>query len=667
MDPVMPIELAVKAVNRLSDSGASTDQAPKAFRQIKTELSLIVDGRSRINDKDAEGSLDPTARAALYRVIVEELVKQLNDPLGNILPPPGASSWERRWKAISSLSHDAKVEEPANSLSSWLSITSTITDAYDGAHLDVTRLHQIALERMGDDFSVEGGLHPARDIRDDLAAALLDGVVWDPTLTFQLEEGRPGEKKMSWRRRSNSATAWAMFGICAILLPSQVAAPIASGSVSWIPNTISSPSLQPLRGVTVPGPGYRWDWYQTYPAVRRTLVLRSAAYATMIAAQMNSAGHRLEGDGGGKVPAWRRVPSAEGLSRKSTVDNITIPYFTIQGWEWIQNVSLLPNSILNAVVGQGTLNITGEDNPLQDPIEGNAALLQTEPWRQSTKPEDGHYRYPSPRTLAAENMYLAVLVQRIPGDSCRPNSDTFGDLAPHLVPDTKSCFLSNPHTNNHTDCYMFASFSATAGSQICRHCSVSYPSTVASTAAAQTPDLDPDPLIAETLAMLPEVMHAVATMSVTSSSQRGKLSQWTQQLLQQAYFATWTEMSIYFADPPDFDGDVPASLSSGTTVPIEVVLASINRGRMWLWLGLNVLATVSGVLLLACQMVGCEGKAAVDPVLVAVMLDSRGLLDGDDTGLCNASRLVEADEELGMLRLRRVGDGKGGHFALDRE
>ncbi|KAK0623834.1 hypothetical protein B0T14DRAFT_565153 [Immersiella caudata] len=480
---------------------------------------------------------------------------------------------------------------------------------------------------------------------------------------------RPGEKKAGRReKRISFATAWAMSSICAILLPSQVAAPIASGSVSWIPKTISSPSLQPLRNVPVPGPGYHWDWYQMYPAVRSTLVLRSAAYATMIAAQMNSAEHVL-GGGSAKVPAWRSVPSAEGLPLKSTVDNITIPYFTIHGWEWIQDVSLLPDPLLAAVVGQGMLNMTNEENPLQDPIEGNAALLRTEPWRQSTKLEDGHYRYPSPRTLAAETMYLAVLVQRIPGDTCRPTSDTFGELVPHLVQHAKSSFLGIPHSNNHTDCYIFASFSITAGSQTCSRCSVSHPSTVVSTTAARPPGFqpDPDPLITETLAMLPEVMHAITTMSVTSSSQLGKLPQWTQRLLQQAYFATWTEMSIYFADPPDFDSDVPEPLSSGTTVPIQVVLASINRDRMWLWLGLNVLVTVSGVLLLAWQTGGCEAKVVIDPVLVAVMLDSQRLLDGDDTGLCNASRLADADEELGVLRLRRIGGGKGGHFALDRE
>jgi hypothetical protein len=91
-------------------------------------------------------------------------------------------------------------------------------------------------------------------------------------------------------------------------------------------------------------------------------------------------------------------------------------------------------------------------------------------------------------------------------------------------------------------------------------------------------------------------------------------------------------MSIYIADPPDFDSDVAEPLSSGTTV-------------------------------------GCEAKVVIDPVLVADMLDLRRLLDGYNSGLCNASRLAEADEELGVLRLGRVSGSQreGGHFALDRE
>lgn len=180
-------------------------------------------------------------------------------------------------------------------------------------------------------------------------------------------------------------------------------------------------------------------------------------------------------------------------------------------------------------------------------------------------------------------------------------------------------------------------------------------------------EIQPDPLIGEVLAMMPQVMRAVASMNVAETSQVGRLEQWTQQLLKQAYFATWNVMSIYFADPQDYDSDVPDSLSSSTTVPVQTVLASVPKERMWLWLELNVLVTLSGRMLLAWQTACCERKPVVDPVLAAVMLDPRRLLQGDNTGLCNALRLTRADEEaVGVLRLRRARNREGAHFLLDR-
>ena len=48
------------------------------------------------------------------------VVKQLDELLDKILPPPGVSSWERRWKAVTSLTSDAKVDELARSLTKYI-------------------------------------------------------------------------------------------------------------------------------------------------------------------------------------------------------------------------------------------------------------------------------------------------------------------------------------------------------------------------------------------------------------------------------------------------------------------------------------------------------------------------------------------------------------------
>lgn len=140
------IELAAKVIGRLSDFSANLDQAPKAFRQIKTELPLIVDGLRSIDERDREGRLDPQSRVVLYSVVEEcqELVAELNTLLDKILPPPGASSWERRWKAVASLSSDTKVEELAKSLGKYIQVLTfhqvvASTRAIDGAAAEETK------------------------------------------------------------------------------------------------------------------------------------------------------------------------------------------------------------------------------------------------------------------------------------------------------------------------------------------------------------------------------------------------------------------------------------------------------------------------------------------------------------------------------------------------
>ena len=144
-------------------------------------------------------------------------------------------------------------------------------------------------------------------------------------------------------------------------------------------------------------------------------------------------------------------------------------------------------------------------------------------------------------------------------------------------------------------------------------------------------------------------------MNATESSQIGYLEYWTKLLLVQAYSATWTTMSLYFADPE-------SSLSSEQKIPVQVVRASVSRWRMWLWLGLNALVTLSGLILMSWQAT-CKRKPVVDPVLAAVMLDPQKLLEEDRTGLCDATRLAIVDKGVGILKIRRFGDGrKEAHF-----
>jgi len=118
------IEVATKVVNRLSDFGSDASQIPKTFRQVKIELPLIIDGLRRIHEQAASGSLDPTTEKSLLPVVREcqQTTNKLDVLLDKLMPPAGASSWERRKFAIASLARDKDVEQLTNSIAGFIRV-----------------------------------------------------------------------------------------------------------------------------------------------------------------------------------------------------------------------------------------------------------------------------------------------------------------------------------------------------------------------------------------------------------------------------------------------------------------------------------------------------------------------------------------------------------------
>ncbi|KAK4463265.1 P-loop containing nucleoside triphosphate hydrolase protein [Cladorrhinum samala] len=134
MDPLTALSLAAailqfveagsKIVKRLSEFTADLDDIPRSFRQVRTELPLIIDGLRRINEQVEAGLVESSTEAALLPVVRECLQSaiELNNLLDRIIPPATASSWERRKKAIASLSKDKKVDELARALEKYVRI-----------------------------------------------------------------------------------------------------------------------------------------------------------------------------------------------------------------------------------------------------------------------------------------------------------------------------------------------------------------------------------------------------------------------------------------------------------------------------------------------------------------------------------------------------------------
>ncbi|KPM40141.1 hypothetical protein AK830_g6443 [Neonectria ditissima] len=117
------IEIGNKVTERLIDFTLEGDP-PRAFKQIKTVLPLIVDGLQRMQGPISAGHIAAQTQTALHTVVQSCLseTQELTIILDKALPSHEASSWERRKKAIASLKYDKKIEKIADAINGYINI-----------------------------------------------------------------------------------------------------------------------------------------------------------------------------------------------------------------------------------------------------------------------------------------------------------------------------------------------------------------------------------------------------------------------------------------------------------------------------------------------------------------------------------------------------------------
>jgi hypothetical protein len=113
--------------------------------------------------------------------------------------------------------------------------------------------------------------------------------------------------------------------------------------------------------------------------------------------------------------------------------------------------------------------------------------------------------------------------------------------------------------------------------------------------------------------------------------------------------------------------DSVATANTTLKRPVPVLMASISKWRIWTWLEINALITVSGIFLAVLQR-GSQAETVRNTVISALLLDSSRVIQHDRRGLCNAVDMGKTD---GQLRLRLVVPGRTGssyrHAYLDVE
>ena len=118
------ISFGSKVVARLKDFKSDINEFPKAFRDIKTELPLLLDTLKRTKEKADLGTISQETQDALLPVIngCRNQAELLDDMLTKVIPETNDSSWQRKRKAIASLGVEKKTQAITDTLRGYVQI-----------------------------------------------------------------------------------------------------------------------------------------------------------------------------------------------------------------------------------------------------------------------------------------------------------------------------------------------------------------------------------------------------------------------------------------------------------------------------------------------------------------------------------------------------------------
>ena len=446
-----------------------------------------------------------------------------------------------------------------------------------------------------------------------------------PPITFH-HRGQP-------RQQQSNMLLPAMWLILLLAMPSTLVSPLLTGAVSWIPN-FESGNPTSIINITTAGQGERWRQYNMYANNRFYEVLGAFGLSSIATTKSYSPNSTSI--------FRRRIPSISGTAINSTLAKATIPYFDIESLDWVMSVDQLGDdtALLQAVIGDPhypALNISNSRNPFNHGTDsGRLTLVNEVPWVPAPYLNDSvdTFVYPNATLQHASKWVIVATHFR---ESCASGPTYFGESSEFY------------HYDGAGGCFLFARINYTAGVLTCTNCPIVLDSIVeadSSTSNSTSPwTAEPDAMVEQAIALMPEVLFYMKIGNTSNIPLWHNLDGYTRGMLSVAYQASWNSLTT------DFQANDTTTVLSPQ---YPVLVASITRWRVLLWLLLNASLTVSGVILAVLQ-ISCQAKTIQNPPLSALMIDTSAVLQEDRNGLCNAAY---ADKRDAHLRLRLVVPGR---------
>lgn len=330
--------------------------------------------------------------------------------------------------------------------------------------------------------------------------------------------------------------------------------PILTSSITWIPsNRLIAHGSDVLVNVSVVANADEWNMYSNLGPLQQWAVQKAADFVNIAWLREGERGiHK------------RVLPATARLNINSTLTNVTLPYFAITSLQWISDpVNTLPPDQLNLVRDGGMLNVSGAANPLQP---GVAVFIQDP--RNATL-------FPLPSAIS-ETRTLVLNTHQLPeGETCQShNSEMFGSLPPAMG-----------LMQQDLACYAFARVTYSAGASVCTDCRVSSYLTVQNDTALSRQQ---DPMTTEALRLMADVTVLLVQENSSIPFAWDDVDDYVVATMSRSYSGAWTALTSYL-------GQSSAPLTSSFSISVSSLRAQVDLRRVYVWLAIQLLVTVSGV------------------------------------------------------------------------
>lgn len=457
------------------------------------------------------------------------------------------------------------------------------------------------------------------------------------------------------RFESSKQLSWSIMTVLVMILswPPSFSAPLANSSLAWIPSGRLAGRLQNFDIASMNGQA-KWadiigrageqQWRAFNMMQTNSMAAMDPAYAYKSTA----------------LPLQRIFAINEPVPLGSKAD-IMMPYFDVLGIRWINGAVGFPkigrftaDTITTSISGMVTNNRAN----------GSVTLYRSVPFdiRAATVP-------PKPEVYnGTQLVYVRVAQlessQGYSKDSPCPKTSPWLGLLPNVTQNEVKFFENSTTFEGFRgkDCYVVGEVKLLAGQYGARACNITYSAARQNTATCffdrRNARPSPDTRTNYTIESMSETMRNMMPLKVADEYMGLGLNAYTTGMLRVAYHASWSSTTEFLSRSKE---------QAHINIMEPVVRASVNRSRMYIWMGMNLCLLISAALV-SVTHVWTSTKTIRDTALAALTMDLTDVChQGRAPGLCNAVALNSKDKLLPRLMWQNTGRSTGNDWDSEND